>query len=380
MRFIDPLTEQQMFKTAGLQPGMHIAQQLQNLQKQALSNKYFPQLSQARLNLLQQQVPLAQAQAGLTEARAAALPQQIQVALQNASTRQRMSKLSGPRTRLYGLMRMMENPAFIAQASAKTPEGRRLTGQINETFKNIIQQLRTKYAAPTEAQPDFLTPSGAPVVPQVGALSQPVPQDGTVPPAAHHTVDDAVVNDMQTAMRDQGLRKRVPNKILELRYFDSSIENMLQDLKPDMAPITKYAGAWGKSKLSWQKFAASIGIDPDNKDYQTVNSFLKVKVPAIGNEFRRAFGAQASDKESKMVRNLVNPIYVSSNPMAAVAQMNTLAAILRSNAKALHKTPSEIASQEEQRIAHPLVFGKRAPLTLQEQAKAEIARRRGEEK
>lgn len=180
-------------------------------------------------------------------------------------------------------------------------------------------------------------------------------------PKKEKKIQDAGVVAMRDALKSMVIKKTTPAQIQMQRTFINSANETLREIQPNFNVIAKYAGLAMKSKLPFEKYAASVGLQPDNKDYQIVRNFLEVQRPALANEIRRAFAGQASDTEIKSMLRLVDPLAWGSNPAAAVSHMNSLVGMLTAISKALTQSQAQTAESLKTNINNPVVFG--APQT-----------------
>lgn len=268
-------------------------------QAQAVAQRALPGLYAAEAANDYSNVPLHQAQAALAQAQIPYVPLNAQ-----ARYMQGMGRLL-PYSQVGMVARMMNNPTFQAMV-ANNPQNA-------QKYTNVMQSV--------------LNGNGVAGLPFNMSVAQ-------------QPVSASDINAVQQAAGSDYLKKTTPQNILSQRYYEQSVDNLINNVNPQMPLITQFAGIAGRSKMNADKFAASMNMQT-SPAYEAFNNFTHVQAPLIANEIRRAYGGQATDSERQVMDSLANPTYWANNPTLALSQWNSLIGSLRTNAAALSQNPAQ---------------------------------------
>lgn len=176
--------------------------------------------------------------------------------------------------------------------------------------------------------------SGAPPISQPQA-AQIVAANNSTPTI---TADD--ISKLQDTAGSEAIKKTVPANIQTQRYFSKSADNLMQQIPWDK--LGGYAGLAGKLGITGNRALASMnGVTP--QDYVAYNNFIHTQLPALANEIRRSLGGQATNEETELMNNMVNPVYVDNNFPQVLSQVQALKNSLEANKAAIFASPQQIS-------------------------------------
>jgi len=266
---------------------------------------------QARASLLGQQAkwfgPTAQADIGYKQQQTAQMPTETQAKLLSAQARQGMSNYyNNPATQVA---RVLNNPA-LQSLIASNPEVRKNVGTI--------------LSSATQRGADMSTVGG---------------QQRKAPALTENDYED-----LRTNISDALTKKTSTSQIINQRHYASILDSLLDQGNELMPSVAQYAGLANMGKKGADALASSFG--KTSKQYGDYMMFTRTVAPLSANEMRRTLGAQASDKESELLKQVGNPGYWDSNPEQALAQYQYLTDLYKNNInKRLAKSPTQTLAE-----------------------------------
>lgn len=324
MRFIDPTTEAQMFQTAGFKPGLDVATQLQNIQKQGLANKYYPQLQQAHLDLMHHQLPVVDAHLQQLQAFNAAYPEKAKALLENLHAKTfgqqqinkyypfiQASRIEAGRApkltnfeKTYNAMKASKDPAerrgLARQLDIMSTAKRGISvsslpgGGMNFSMGGAQQPQGPGYFEnllfPTSQKPDAT--ETAEVRPDVLTMSRRSPKGGTV----------TVTKDGQPSTLTGATGQTTTN--IQTRQLAGKEAAILSPFV--WKGIAPYLGLGGSKKLYWDIHLAKSG-DPAAKE--RVINYLTAKMLKKEVALNRLKEAQASNIGEESVRSMADQLF-----------------------------------------------------------------------
>ena len=127
---------------------------------------------------------------------------------------------------------------------------------------------------------------------------------------------------------------------LNQQRFAATTDAIIEQGKPLIPSVAKYAGVLGKAKGNIDAAFSSLGADsPDYKEYLY---FTRQFVPYAAGEMMRALGVNASDTQKVLYQQVINPISWDSNPKTALENYNRMTQLFK---ETVSKTVSKSAGQ-----------------------------------
>lgn len=130
-----------------------------------------------------------------------------------------------------------------------------------------------------------------------------------------------VDNFMQYA-GDAALKKVKTGTQLNQMQYGANLGAILDQATPLIPSVIKYSGIAGKFKNAEDALKAFANSNPE--DYTNLNNFLTVTVPLGAGEIGRTLGKQATDTETKALKDVMDPNSWKTNPSMALQKWNFL--------------------------------------------------------
>lgn len=308
-------TGQDIYKT-GMQNAylpQTLQQQLQKMQlgnqQTAIQNQYLPQESQGKINLMQAQIPLMQAQT----------QNEINYPIKGDITA--TVEYANQALNQYGAKSPQAQSAQNAlSAQIEMLKNRALFYGANVDLKNLPNPVKNQIIANGYqlGRGNMVSPQANATAPQMNVgTQQNSPQQGSAQPLVNLNNPS-----VQSTAQNAALKETSTNQILNQRQYSQILGNLMDQAQPLMPSVAKYAGAQGQAQLVADKVAASTGTV--NPDYQNYLVFTRTYAPVIANEMRRTLGGQATDSERNVMDKLTNPSYWDSNFPLAMQQYTAM--------------------------------------------------------
>jgi hypothetical protein len=157
---------------------------------------------------------------------------------------------------------------------------------------------------------------------------------------------------MQDATGSKLTKQTTTTAQLNQGTYENSAQNLLDNVLQQAPSIVQYAGLAGKTRGAAQR-ALTAADFPTPQAYAQYHMFTTQTAPLLGNEIRRALGAQATDREQSLISKVVNPVTWDSNPTLAMQSLQNLQSILQANRKALSLSPFQQRQQMIQQVGAP---------------------------
>lgn len=142
---------------------------------------------------------------------------------------------------------------------------------------------------------------------------------------------------------DQIIKRGTTAQGLNQQRFAVTTDAILNQGKPLLPSVTKYAGLLGKGKGNIDAVASSLGSN--SPDYNNYLYFTRTFVPYAAGEMMRSLGVNASDTQKELYTKVVNPISWDQNPQGAMDNYNKMVDLFENTvSKTVGKSTSELRS------------------------------------
>ncbi|WP_299079140.1 hypothetical protein [uncultured Paraglaciecola sp.] len=161
------------------------------------------------------------------------------------------------------------------------------------------------------------------------------PQGQRFPQPAQQQVDQAIqqpqqnpnispdlVRQAQDANASRMQKQNVSGQTANQRRFAVSLNKFGNTIEEKLPLVSRYFGVGGKANLLADKALVQSGKQPES--YDIYQELVKTNFPDYANEFGRAMGIGATDKQKEAIKNVVNPDWMMSNPDLAFKVFKTL--------------------------------------------------------
>ena len=210
-------------------------------------------------------------------------------------------------------------------------------GRIYDVYSSGMspQDYQSKFGSPSSGA----APSG-PQAPTLGAMLQPAQtpvtfKDG-VPSASAPVQQDQQPASSQPQLSPEAqneadqaesynIKQTTDQPIRVQRSYMNTASKLYNSMVPFVDTIKKYSGTKGSLNQIMDQVKASSGTD--SPDYQQLLLF-KQHLPFFTNEIRRAYGAQATDQETKTLNSALSGITLTQTPAQTVALFNQIGDML----------------------------------------------------
>ena len=219
----------------------------------------------------------------------------------------------------------------------------------NQIGQPIQNQMTPASQANMMSQPAPYQPMTPTMMPQQNTAGQPMHSSvmpSQLPPnnGGIIRVSPEEVASSQDATASSLIKKTTPDNILQQRYFNKTIDPLIEKIKGELPAASKYFGGRGQSSAGLNNIEAIFGKSPSS-DYQDYLNF-KQDYKNLTNEARRALGDHATDRQQKFVEEMVNPHLLSSTQDSVLSSLNNLKNIYSITDRTSQLSPAEASKTE----------------------------------
>ncbi len=139
---------------------------------------------------------------------------------------------------------------------------------------------------------------------------------------------------------------------------DTILDTLFKQGDELMPNASKFAGLFGKSNQTIEKFASSLG--KDDPAYQDYITFTRQTVPQLANQMLSTEGARFNNTQKAMMMSVANPITFDQHPESSMKQWQYLTKTFRQN---VGPAISQGVSQQRQNLQAGGQQGERVRVT-----------------
>jgi hypothetical protein len=181
--------------------------------------------------------------------------------------------------------------------------------------------------------------------PAQNALNGQQPAQGAQNPAIAPQQLQNVANQAKQAAGETAseiLTKTQPAAVRQQAYYSQIAGNLYNNASQYIPAVANYANAGGSFDKLVDTLSTASGGKP-SPDYNNLLQF-KAQVPVIANEVRRQLGGQATDSETKIMDQLVDPNLWNKSPQEVLTLWNNLGNIVNTTGSVLKENQAQINS------------------------------------